>query len=112
MIITDNSGNEGKGTNILATLYPETSYAKASELVSSAILAHPYLKGVYATHLAAATGAAAEILQAGRQRLLSPSEREGPKFPALKNYLNASSFCFSPAGSRLTWCPEGVRYNL
>lgn len=67
MIITDNSGNEGKGTNILATPYPETSYTKASELVSSAILEHPYLKGFYATHFAAATGAAAEILQAGRQ---------------------------------------------
>ena len=67
MIITDNSGNEGKGTNILATPYPETSYTKASKLLSSAILEHPYLKGFYATHFVAATGAAAEIPQAGRQ---------------------------------------------
>ena len=71
MVITDKFGSEGKGNNILATLYLETSYAKASELISSAILAYPYLKGIYATQLTAATGAAAEIIQAGRLRLLS-----------------------------------------
>ena len=71
VVITDKFGSEGKGNNILATLHPETSYAKASELISSAILAYPYLKGIYATQLTAATGAAAEIIQAGRQRLLS-----------------------------------------
>ena len=64
---TENFGGADKGTNILATLYPETSTTKASELVSATILANPDLKGIYATHFAAATGAAAAILQAGRQ---------------------------------------------
>lgn len=60
---TENLG----GGNILPTLYPETSSSRASEQVAAAILSTPDLKGVYATHFSAATGAAAAILQAGRQ---------------------------------------------
>ena len=60
---TENLG----GGNILPTLYPETSTSRASEQVAAAILSTPDLKGIYATHFSAATGAAAAILQAGRQ---------------------------------------------
>ena len=48
-------------------MYPETSTSRASEQVAAAILSTPDLKGIYATHFSAATGAAAAILQAGRQ---------------------------------------------
>ena len=58
--------NLGEGT-VLPTLYPETSASRASEQVAAAILSTPDLKGVYATHFSAATGATAAILQAGRQ---------------------------------------------
>ncbi len=64
---TDNFGTGNKGTHILPILYPETSSAKASELVAAAILSTPDLKGIYATHFAAASGAASAILQAGKQ---------------------------------------------
>ena len=52
---------------LLPVAYPETNSTKASEQVSAAIQANPDLKGVYATHFAAATGAASAILEAGKQ---------------------------------------------
>lgn len=52
---------------ILPVGYPETSSTKAAEEVAAAIQANPDLEGVYATHYAAATGAAAAILEAGKQ---------------------------------------------
>ena len=52
---------------LLPVGYPETSSTKAAEQVSAAIQANPDLKGVYATHYAAAVGAAAAILEAGKK---------------------------------------------
>src|SRR5215475_3561545 len=52
---------------ILPVVYPETSSTKAAEQVAAAIQSTPDLKGVYATHYAAAEGAAAAILEAGKK---------------------------------------------
>jgi ribose transport system substrate-binding protein len=52
---------------ILPVAYPETSSTKAAQQVAAAIQANPDLKGVYVTHSAAATGASAAILEAGKR---------------------------------------------
>ncbi|GGE04134.1 ribose ABC transporter substrate-binding protein [Aureimonas endophytica] len=52
---------------LLPIAYPETSSTKAAQQVAAAIQSTPDLKGVYVTHSAAATGAAAAILEAGKR---------------------------------------------
>lgn len=50
---------------LLPTLYPDYSNTKAAEEVSAVIQSTPDLTGIYATHSAAAEGAAAAVLEAG-----------------------------------------------
>ncbi len=50
---------------LLPTLYPDYSNAKAAEQVSALLQSTPDLKGIYASHSAAAEGAAAALLEAG-----------------------------------------------
>jgi len=52
---------------LLPVAYPETSSTKAAQQVAAAIQANPDLKGVYVTHSAAAEGASAAILEAGKR---------------------------------------------
>ena len=52
---------------LLPVAYPETNATKAAQQVAAAIQANPDLKGVYATHFAAATGASAALLEAGKK---------------------------------------------
>jgi ribose transport system substrate-binding protein len=63
----DNFPKNHPKVTILPIAYPETSSTKAAEQVSAAIQSTPDLKGVYATHYAAAQGAAAAILEAGQK---------------------------------------------
>jgi ribose transport system substrate-binding protein len=67
MGFTDAFPKAHPNAKILPVGYPETSSTKAAELVSAAIQANPDLKGVYATHYAAAVGAASAILEAGKK---------------------------------------------
>ena len=62
---TDTFPKDHPNATLLPVAYPETSSTKAAEEVAAAIQASPDLKGVYATHFAAATGAASAILAAG-----------------------------------------------
>lgn len=52
---------------LLPTLYPGGDQNTASQQVSAALRANPDAKGVYATHSAAANGAANAILSAGKR---------------------------------------------
>jgi ribose transport system substrate-binding protein len=64
----DTFKKEHPAAKLLPVAYPETSSTKAAQQVASAIQANPDLRGVYVTHSAAAAGASAAILEAGKQR--------------------------------------------
>jgi ribose transport system substrate-binding protein len=55
------------GATVLPVLLPGTDSTKAANLVGAAMQANPDLTGIYVTHAAAAQGAAAAILEAGKQ---------------------------------------------
>jgi ribose transport system substrate-binding protein len=55
------------GATVLPVLEPGTDSTKAANLVAAAIQAEPDLTGIYVTHSAAAQGASAAILEAGKQ---------------------------------------------
>jgi len=55
------------GATVLPVLLPGTDSTKAANLVAAAIQSSPDLTGIYVTHAAAAQGAAAAILEAGKQ---------------------------------------------
>ncbi|QEW17963.1 D-ribose-binding periplasmic protein precursor [Marinibacterium anthonyi] len=64
---TDTFTKTNPNATVLPVLYPETSSTKAAQQVAAAIQANPDLKGVYVTHSAAAEGASAAILEAGKR---------------------------------------------
>lgn len=55
------------GATVLPVLEPGTDSTKAANMVAAAIQANPDLTGIYVTHSAAAQGASAAILEAGKQ---------------------------------------------
>ncbi len=55
------------GATVLPVLEPGTDSTKAANMVAAAIQAEPDLTGIYVTHSAAAQGASAAILEAGKQ---------------------------------------------
>jgi ribose transport system substrate-binding protein len=55
------------GATVLPVLEPGTDSTKAASMVAASIQANPDLTGIYVTHSAAAQGASAAILEAGKQ---------------------------------------------
>ena len=55
------------GATVLPVLEPGTDSTKSANMVAAAIQANPDLTGIYVTHSAAAQGASAAILEAGKQ---------------------------------------------
>jgi ribose transport system substrate-binding protein len=55
------------GATVLPVLEPGTDSTKSANMVGAAIQANPDLTGIYVTHSAAAQGASAAILEAGKQ---------------------------------------------